>query len=155
MHIWNQCGVLSPLLPYNLHSSFACFLWSVLFHLYFLILCHLTWSLLVPVTFLHCFPCVIISFSCTGLWSVVIFLHTYLCATFILPWIVQFMSCGEIPSFSLLLTACDLFTFAELKITYGFISLLKGTFFISVESTCALAQALHTQNAVLAQMLYI
>lgn len=65
------------------------------------------------------------------------------------------MSCGEIPSFSLLLTACDLFTFAELKITYGFISLLKGTFFISVESTCALAQALHTQNAVLAQMLYI
>lgn len=38
---------------------------------------------------------------------------------------------------------------------HGFISLLKGTFFTSVESTCALAQALHTQNAILAQMLYI
>lgn len=46
---------------------------------------------------------------------------------------------GEMPSFSLLLAACDLLTIAELKITYCLISLLKST----------LAQTKHKQNAVL------
>lgn len=149
MHIWNPCGVFSPLLPYNLRSQFCLFPFKYVLPSLFFILCHLTWSLLVMVTFLHFSPCVKISFYFFGLYLVVIVLHTYVCTTFILPWIFQFMSCGEIPSFSPLLTACDIHCCWIKDNFYIFIGLLKGTFFISWKSTCALVQTVHKQNAVL------
>lgn len=113
--------------------SFVCFLLSMLLHLYFL--SYAAWSLLVMVTFLHCSPCVITSFYFFGLYSIVIFLHTYLYATFILPWIFQVMSCGEIPSFFTVTDSMWLIHYCWIKDNfYIFISLLRGTFFISVET---------------------
>lgn len=123
---------------------------------WFLILRHLTCPWCQQGPFLHCSPCVIISFSCSGMWSVVMFFaHLYLCHFYFTMNSSVHVMWGN-PIFFTVTDSMWHTHFCWIKDHFhGVISLFKGTFFISVESTCALAQALHTQNAVLEQMLYI
>lgn len=117
MHLWSQCGVLSPLLPYNLSSQFCLFPLKYVIPSLFFILYHFTWSLSVMVTFPHCSPCLIISFYflvCsqqsyfyTPLYVLLLFYHEY------------FSSC-HLGKYHLLFCYCQhvALTIAELKIRF-------------------------------------